>query len=273
MANRSFHLHLVSDATGDTLYALARACVSQFAGVSAEEHSWTMIRSVTQLDSVMAGIDAKPGIVLFTLVDPALRSALMDRCRQSQTPCIPVLDPVLGGLSAYLGIAVKGQPGRQHVLDQGYFDRIEAMQFSLAHDDGQGIWNLEEADVVLVGVSRTSKTPTCVYLANRGYRAANVPLVPNVSLPDGLEALKRPLVIGLTKDPNRLVQIRRNRVLMLNQDVNTDYTDPETVRKEVAWAKAIYEKYSWPIIDVTRRSIEETAATVIQLLENRDRDG
>ncbi len=273
MANRSFHLHLVSDATGDTLYALARACVSQFAGVTAEEHSWTMIRSVTQLDAVMAGIEAKPGMVLFTLVDPTLRSALMDRCRQSQTPCIPVLDPVLGGLSAYLGIAVKGQPGRQHVLDQGYFDRIEAMQFSLAHDDGQGIWNLEQADVVLVGVSRTSKTPTCVYLANRGYRAGNVPLVPNVSLPDGLENLKRPLVIGLTKDPNRLVQIRRNRVLMLNQDPNTDYTDPETVRKEVAWARQIYEKNKWPVIDVTRRSIEETAATVIQLLENRDRDG
>lgn len=273
MANRSFHLHLVSDATGDTLYSLARACVSQFAGVTAEEHSWTMIRSVAQLDSVMAGIEAKPGMVLFTLVDPALRSALMDRCRQSQTPCIPVLDPVLGGLSAYLGIAVKGQPGRQHVLDQGYFDRIEAMQFSLAHDDGQGIWNLEQADVVLVGVSRTSKTPTCVYLANRGYRAGNVPLVPNVSLPDGLETLKRPLVIGLTKDPNRLVQIRRNRVLMLNQDPNTDYTDPETVRKEVAWARQIYEKNKWPVIDVTRRSIEETAATVIQLLENRDRDG
>jgi regulator of PEP synthase PpsR (kinase-PPPase family) len=208
-------------------------------------------------------------VVLFTLVDPALRALLMDRCRQLQVPCIPVLDPVLSTLSGFFGRESRGQPGRQHVLDQEYFERIDAMQFALNHDDGQAVWNLEEADVVLVGVSRTSKTPTCIYLANRGFRTANVPIVPNCPVPPQLTQVKRPLIVGLTKDPMSLVQVRRHRVKLLHQDEDTDYTDPDVVREEVAWARKMFNQNGWPVIDVTRRSIEETAATIIRIHDER----
>jgi regulator of PEP synthase PpsR (kinase-PPPase family) len=262
----NFHLHLVSDATGETINSVARACLAQFEGVEAIEHSWTLIRTPAQMERVLRAIKANPGIVLFTLVNEALRTSLQEGCRSLQVPCIAVLDPIISTLGSFLGLKSRGQPGRQHEMDAEYFARIDAMSFALAHDDGQSSRDYDEADVILVGVSRTSKTPTCIYLANRGIKAANVPLVPGCPLPPELEAAKRPLIVGLTKDPTQLVQIRRSRLRMLAQDERTEYVDPETVRQEVAAARRLCSDHDWPVIDVSRRSIEETAAAIIQLL-------
>jgi regulator of PEP synthase PpsR (kinase-PPPase family) len=260
------HLHLVSDATGETINSVARACLVQFSGVEPVEHVWSLVRTPSQMSRVVAGIEANPGPVLFTLVNDALRTELMDGCRRAGVPCIPVLDPVIHALAAYFGVAISGQPGLQHVLDSEYFDRIDAMNFALSHDDGQSTSHLNDADVILVGVSRTSKTPTCIYLANRGIKAANVPYVPGIRLPDELFQVKGPLVVGLTKDPARLVQVRRQRLNLHSGDnTETDYVNLDSVRREVAEARKLFTGHGWPTIDVTRRSIEETAATIMTL--------
>ncbi|MCK6449968.1 MAG: kinase/pyrophosphorylase [Alphaproteobacteria bacterium] len=265
---KAFHLHLVSDATGETLHSVARACLVQFEGVEPVEHVWSMIRTPGQMEKVVAAIEAHPGVVLYTLVNASFRQSLNDICRRLQLPCISVLDPVFIALGSYLGLQVRGQPGRQHVMDAEYFSRIDAMHFAIAHDDGQMLETIHQADVILVGVSRTSKTPTCQYLANRGVKAANVPLVPGANPPPELLALKNgPIVVGLTKDPGRLVQVRRNRVRMLSQDEETDYTDLELVKEEVASARRLFARQGWPVIDVTRRSIEETAASIMGLIQ------
>lgn len=272
-APRTVPIHLVSDSTGDTVHAVARACLVQFEGIESDLHIWSLVRSVNHMTKVLAGIAAKPGPVLFTMVDEKLRKQLQDECRTLQVPLIPILDPVIGALGSYFGLSGSRQPGKQHTLDNDYFRRIDAMTYTQNHDDGQSYWNLEEADVVLVGVSRTSKSPTCMYLANRGYKAANVPIVPGVPLPDDLLNCKKPLIVGLTNDPNRLVQIRRNRLKQLSQDDSTSYTDIDRVRAEVTAARRLFEEKGWPVIDMTRRSIEETAAAVIQLLQEREHPG
>lgn len=268
-----FHLHLVSDATGETINSVARACVIQFDQVRPIEHFWNLVRTNHQLDLVLEGIGSNPGLVMFTLVDEALRRRLQEFCREQQVPCIPVLDPLINALAAYLGRESQRQPGKQHALDAEYFGRMAAMEYTLAHDDGQSSWDLHEADVILVGVSRTSKTPTCVYLANRGIKAANVPIVPGCPLPGELELVSRPLIIGLTKDPDRLIQIRRNRLRLLNQGEGSDYVDPDLVKQEVVEARRLYSRKGWPVIDVTRRSIEETAAEIVMLLTRRQAKG
>jgi [pyruvate, water dikinase]-phosphate phosphotransferase / [pyruvate, water dikinase] kinase len=266
VAMKSFHLHLVSDATGETINSVARACVSQFDGVKPIEHFWNLVRTERQLDMVLEGIRENPGLVMFTLVNDALRQRLLAACLKYQSPCVPVLDPLIAALAAYLGAESQSKPGRQHALTPEYFGRISAMDFALGHDDGQLGSNLCDADVILVGVSRTSKTPTCIYLANRGVKAANIPFVPGCPLPEELNNLTRPLIVGLTKDPDRLIQIRRNRLKLLNQGMETSYTDPEKVRDELMEARRYYSRKGWPVIDVTRRSIEETAAEVMMML-------
>jgi hypothetical protein len=272
MALRNFHLHLVSDATGETINSVARACLVQFEGIEPIEHVWALIRTPGQMEKALAGIAANPGPALFTMVNEQLRGLLQDGCRKLQLPCIPVLDPVIGALGNYLGMQSRGLPGRQHELDAEYFSRIDAMGFALSHDDGQSSHSYDEADVILVGVSRTSKTPTCIYLANRGIKAANVPVVPGCPLPAELTQVRKPLIVGLTKDATQLVQVRRNRLNMLSHAEDTDYVDPEVVRQEVAMARRLCTQHGWPVIDVSRRSIEETAATIIQLL-SRHRNG
>ena len=264
-----FHLHLVSDATGETINSVARAAIAQFAGVEVVEHFWSLMRSRRQIDNVLAAVEANPGVVLFTLVDSDLREHLETGCRRLNVHTVPVLEPVIAALSGYLGIESNGEPGRQHALDAEYFGRIDAMHFVLTHDDGQALDTLENADVVLLGVSRTSKTPTCFYLANRGVKAANVPFVPGMPVPPEVEGLAKPVVIGLTTTPERLVEVRRNRLRMMNHDQETDYVDLETVREEVLAARRLYAKHQWPVIDVTRRSIEEVAAEVLQQLAHR----
>jgi len=258
------HLHLVSDSTGETVNACARACLVQFNDIEPHEHVWSLVRSAKQMDKVLAGIRANPGPVLFTVMRDELRTKLVEACQEMNLPCIPVLDPVMHALAAHFGVPITGQPGLQHAMDSHYFERIDAMNYALSHDDGQAARQLREADVVLVGVSRTSKTPTCIYLANRGIKAANVPFVPGIPLPDELFHVKHALIVGLTKDPAQLVQVRRQRVNAEATPMgDSDYVDLASVRREVAEARKLFTKHDWPVIDVTRRSIEETAATIL----------
>ena len=263
------HMHIISDSTGETAEIVARAAVAQFEHIEMREHLWTMIRNDDALDEALVAVRAHPGFVMYTMVDEKLRERLEKGCRQVGVPCLSVLDPVVAALGAYLGAEVKARPGGQHVMDAEYFSRIEAIQFTLAHDDGQSSRSLDRADVVLVGVSRTSKTPTCIYLANRGLKAANIPFVPDCPLPPELLTLKNPMIVGLTKDPKRLVQVRRNRLLLMDKDQDSDYVDPAKVAREVNEARKLFESQGWPVIDVTRRSIEETAASIIKLVNRR----
>ena len=263
------HLHLLSDSTGETLENIAKAALAQYDDVETVRHFWPMVRTETHLERILQEIAQNPGLVLFTLVNPVARSVLESRCRAMGLPAIAPLDSVNEALSVLLGQRAKARPGRQHTLDQAYFARVEAIQFTIAHDDGIGSEDWEEADIILAGVSRSSKTPTSIYLANRGYKTANIPIVPESPPPPVLFSLRHPLVVGLTTSAERLVQVRRNRLLSLNQAPSTAYVDPETVTREVAFARRMFADQGWPVIDVTRRSIEETAAAIIALVSNR----
>jgi len=264
---KTFHIHLVSDSTGETVDHVSRASLVQFPDIEAVEHVWTLVRSTEQLEKVIRSIEENPGFVLYTFVNQQHSELLEEGCRRLQVPCVSVLDPIIAALGTYLNAKTLARPGGQHVMDAEYFSRIEAMQYALAHDDGQSTWDLEEADIILLGVSRTSKTPTSIYLANRGIKTANIPIVPGCPIPEELFNVSSPLVVGLTKDPKRLVEIRRQRLKLLDQDENTDYVDIEMVSKEISDARRLYAKHEWEVINVSRKSIEETAATVIQLYQ------
>ena len=269
-AVKEFRLYLVSDATGTTLQGLARAALSQFDYIDASERFWPMIRSEMQLDRAIADIEKNPGPVLFTLVDKKLRRKLQKVCNQLDVPCMPILDPILRTMSSYLGVEAKGIPGLQHSLDEAYFKRIDAVDFALHFDDGQTTQGLEEADVILVGVSRTSKTPTCIFLARRGIKAANIPMVPHVPLPDKLFEMKEPLIVGLTESPKRLENLRRSRLHAEDHNKHYDhneYLDLEKIEDEIKAARKIFAKNKWPVIDVTRKSVEETTAEIYALLQ------
>jgi regulator of PEP synthase PpsR (kinase-PPPase family) len=267
-----FHLHLVSDATGETLTTVARAATAQYTKVLPVEHVYPLVRTQKQLDRVLAEIEESPGIVLYTLLEENLVERLENHCREAGLPCLSILGPVLQLLRAYLGTETAHRVGAQHTLNADYFKRIDALNYTMLHDDGQHIEDLEEADVVLVGVSRTSKTPTSIYLANRGVKTGNVPLVPGVTVSNQVELLSRPLVVGLYASPERIVQIRQNRLLGLKAHHDDDqYIDRKAVAEEVAFSRKLCAKHNWPIIDVTRRSIEETAAAVLKLLAERRR--
>ncbi len=265
MGRSYFHLHLVSDSTGETLITVARAVVAQYEGVAAIEHVYPLVRSNTQLERVISEIETAPGIVLYTLVEQDLAHRLEEVCRNTGSPHLSVLEPVHALLSSYLGTHSTARPGAQHMLNAEYFKRIDAMNFTLMHDDGHLPHDLDEADVILVGVSRTSKTPTAVYLANRGLKTANIPLVPGVPPPPVLESAKKALIVGLVATPERIVQIRQNRLLSLNADDDTSYVDRDAVAEELAASRRLFARNGWPVIDVTRRSIEETAAAIIDL--------
>ena len=263
------HLHLVSDSTGETLEMIAKAALAQFEDADVTRHFWPMVRSRQHLDRIVPDLAANPGLVLFTLVNAETRARLEEHCRQLGLPAVPALDAVTEALESQLGQEARGRPGRQHTMDEAYFKRVEAIQFTIAHDDGIGWENWEQADIVLAGVSRTSKTPTSIYLANRGFKTANIPIVVESPPPDALFRLRRPLVIGLTTAPDRLVQIRRNRLLSLHEDTETAYVDDDRVRDELKYARRMFADNGWPVIDVTRRSIEETAAAAIRLYNQR----
>lgn len=261
-----FHLHLISDATGETLMAVSRAAAAQYQGVSSIEHIYPLVRTRDQLDKAIAEIETAPGMVLYTLVDPDLSQRLEEACREAGAPTLSILGPILNFFQAYIGLEATPKPGAQYTLNADYFRRIDALNFTLAHDDGQFVAGYEDADVVLVGVSRTSKTPTSIYLANRGVKTANMPMVPGIPLPAEIRTLVRPLVVGLLASPDRIVQIRQNRLLSLNASDMSDYVDKKLVTEEIAKSRRFFEGQGWPTIDVSRRSIEETAAAIMDLL-------
>jgi len=260
-----FHLHLISDATGETLIATSRAAAAQFEGISAIEHVYPMVRSTRQLDRALSEIEHAPGIVLYTLVERDLAELLEETCRTLGCPALSVLEPVHSLFQSYLGTHSTPKPGAQHVLNADYFKRIDALNYTMMHDDGQVFEGFEEADVVLVGISRTSKTPTSIYLANRGIKTANIPLVPGITVVELLEALRGPLIVGLVATPERIVALRQNRLIHLNADEDSPYVDRVSVAEEVAFSRKLCGRNNWPLIDVTRRSIEETAAAIIEL--------
>jgi regulator of PEP synthase PpsR (kinase-PPPase family) len=264
------HLHLVSDSTGETLETMAKAALAQFDGVEVLKHFWPMARSEGHIERVLGEIAHSPGLVMYTLVNRDLRAKFERGCHALGLPAVAPLDAVSDALSNVLGQAAKARPGRQHVLDAAYFARVDAIQFTIAHDDGINWENWEEAEILLVGVSRTSKSPTSIYLANRGFKTANYPLVIESPPPPSLFTLKNPLVVGLITSADRLIQIRRNRLLSLNQAPETDYVDEDAVAREIAFARRIFSDNEWPVIDMTRRSIEEAAAAIMGLVGDRD---
>ncbi len=274
MGENRFYLHLVSDATGTTLHGIARACLAQFEGAVPMEKFWNFVRSEDQLAQVIEGITEARGPVLYTLVDETLRRRLRRACAHLQVPCVAVLDPILRGFSQYLGQASKNQPGVQYELNAAYFERIDAVDFAIDHDDGQNLETIEEAEIILVGASRTSKTPTCFYLANRGIRAANIPLVPGVPVPPEAFAHKGPLYVGLVETPARLVELRRNRLKsgeVLDHRVSSStYLSVDAVDDEIKAARKLFAAHDWPVIDVTRRSVEETSAEIMSLYNRHD---
>ncbi|MBK5921349.1 phosphoenolpyruvate synthase regulatory protein [Rhodothalassium salexigens] len=263
------HIHLISDATGETLESMAKAALAQFDTGEVRKHIWPMIRSPQQMDRVMNDIERRPGLVLYTLVNEQIRDVLVRRSSAAGLKHVSVLDPVISALASYLGQEATHLPGRQHMMDAQYFDRIEAMHYTMAHDDGQMPDGLAAAQIILVGVSRTSKTPTAIYLANRGFRVANVPFVLNARMPEERMAKANALVVGLTTSPERLVQIRTSRLRSIQEQSQTDYTDLETVREEVRLCRRYCNERGYPVIDVSRKSIEEAAAAIINLYHER----
>ena len=259
------HLHLLSDSTGETLEMIANAALAQFETSDITRHFWPMVRSQPHLDRIIGQFAAEPGLVMFTLVNPDIRARLEEKCRALGLPVVPALDAVTAALETHLGEQARGRPGRQHSLDDAYFARVDAIHYTIAHDDGIAWEDWEEADIVLAGVSRTSKTPTSIYLANRGYKIANIPLVVESPPPPALFGLRHPLVVGLVTAPERLIQIRRNRLISMNEQTETAYVDMDKVKAEVQFARRMFADNGWPVIDVTRRSIEESAAAIIRL--------
>ncbi len=266
------HVHLVSDSTGETLIAVCRAVSSQFKHVRVLEHIHPLIRNKGQIDQVIASVDRSPGLVLYTLVDEELVEALQSACEELSIPCQSILSPVMQMFGSYLGLEATAQAGAQHSLNNEYFKRIDALNYTMIHDDGQLNHELDSADIILLGISRTSKTPTSIYLANRGFKTANIPLVPNIPPPVHLSQLKKPLIVGLIASPDRISQVRQNRILGLGMKDNGSYADKRQIAGEVNEAKRLFNKYKWPIIDVTRKSIEETAAAIISLYNNHETD-
>lgn len=263
------NFHLVSDSTGETLAGVLRATCAQFDNIMPVEHSYFLVRSARQLERVISEIEAAPGVIMFTLSNMEHRAQLEEACQKMGMPCIAVLDLALDATSRYLGAELNHRVGNPRKLNAEYFKRIDALDFAMYHDDGQQHVDLAEADVILVGVSRTSKTPTSVYLAHRGVKAANVPIVPGVPLPPEVFLKDGPLVVGLLISADRLIHIRRNRLAAMKETRAGSYTDEDEVRREVMDAQKLFEREGWPTIDVSRRSIEETAAAVLNLLTER----
>jgi [pyruvate, water dikinase]-phosphate phosphotransferase / [pyruvate, water dikinase] kinase len=269
---KTVHLHLVSDSTGDTLEQVAKAALVQFPEIEPIKHYWPMIRTACHMERLIAEFEENQGIVMFTLVDHEIEQVLVDTCKEHKWPYISVLQGIIHELGRHLGQVPTERPGLQHKMDEKYFARIDAIQYSLVHDDGQIADSLSEADIILVGVSRTSKTPTCIYLANRGLKTANIPIIAGHPIPQELEDCKDKFIVGLVNSVDRLVQIRRNRLLLLNEEKITDYIDEELVKKEVQEARRLFTRMGWPIVDVTRRSIEETSVAILNLKHKFDEE-
>ncbi len=264
-SKKIINLHLISDSTGETLSSVSRAVLSQFEDVDSNDFVWPLIRTKSQIEKVKESITKNPGIVLYTIMEDSLIENLKNHCYELQIPCIPVLSRIISEFSNYLGLNISHSIGRQHLLDRDYFSRVEAINYTINHDDGQLSWDLYDADIIIVGVSRTSKSPTSVYLSCRGYKTANIPFVDIKTIPENIYDLKKPLIVGLTINPEKLIQIRQSRLALLGKDIESDYIDIEAVKIEIAESRKLFSKLNCPVIDVTKRSVEETAAKIIQL--------
>ncbi len=269
MTKKIINLHLISDSTGETLSSVARAVLSQFEGVESNDFIWPLIRTKAQLENVMESITTEPGIVLYTILHDDLVELLRKQCYNLKIPCIPVLSHIIAEFSNYLGMTISQTIGRQHLLDSEYFSRVEAISYSINHDDGQSNWDLYDADILIIGVSRTSKSPTSVYLSCRGYKTANIPFVSITTIPSTIYDLKKPLIVGLTINPEKLMQIRQSRLASIGQEMASDYINIQSIKNEIAESRKLFAKLNCPIIDVTKRSVEETAAKIIQLLQEK----
>ena len=265
-----FHLHLISDSTGETLTTIAKAAAVQYAQVRPIEHVHPLIRNKKQLTRVLTEIEQAPGIVLYTVVNQELVEAIEARCRALKIPALHVLKPIMSVFEAYLGAPQTPIVAGQHVVDADYFRRIDALNFSMAHDDGKLPQDLSQADIIILGISRTSKTPTSIYLAQKGYKTSNVPLVPGIPPPDVLTQKHSAFIVGLIASAERIADIRRHRVAMMSKHSMDTYTDRQLIAAELAESKTLFARNNWPMIDVTRRSVEETAAQIIKLLQDRD---
>jgi regulator of PEP synthase PpsR (kinase-PPPase family) len=265
-----FHLHLVSDSTGETLTTIAKAASVQYALVRPIEHVHPLVRTKRQLTRVLQEIEQTPGIVLYTITNKQLSEELEHQCGALNVPCLAVLQPIMQVLENYLGAARTPTVAGQHVLDADYFKRIDALNFTMAHDDGHLPADLNDADIIILGISRTSKTPTSIYLAQRGYKTANLPLVPSVALPESITKPHNAFVACLIASPERIAEVRRHRAMLLGDRNLGDYVDRDLIAAEIAYSRRICAKHRWPVIDVTRRSVEESAATILKLLHDRD---
>ena len=268
MARQELHIHLVSDSTGETVHQITRACLAQFPDADVTEHVWTLVRTDEHLELLFSGVMRNPGILLMSIIDNEMRDKIEMRCKKMGIRAVSVLDPVANLLATVLGQAQQNLPGGQRQINSAYFARVAAVDFAVSHDDGMNMGNLGEADILIVGISRTSKTPTSMYLAHRGYKVANYALVPGIDFPahylDGLNLF----IVGLTNDPKRLSAIRKTRQIAMLDNDNQTYADIDAIEEEARDARRLFNKSGWPVIDVTRRSVEETAAAIIQLHTN-----
>lgn len=269
---KELHVHLVSDSTAGTVSAIARAVIAEFDGVNCREHIWALVRSERQLEKLEEALKSSPGPVFYTMVDEELSEKLTKICAHLNLPCINPLERSSGMISAYLQQEASARPGSRHRMNENYFSRIEAIDYTLSHDDGKRHWELAGADIILVGPSRTSKSPTCVYLGNSGLRAANVPYVHGVALPEELFQVKKPLIVGLIIHPKRLIEIRKSRLQTIGHDKLEHYADDDKVEEEIKTARQLYRQYNWPVIDVSQRSVEETAAAILNIYHRRQEE-
>jgi regulator of PEP synthase PpsR (kinase-PPPase family) len=269
MNNKKINLHLISDSTGETLGSIARAVLSQFENVETNDFVWSLTRTKTQLDKALEAINQYPGIVLYTIMQEELIEELRKKCHQLQLPCIPVLSPIIAEFSKYLNMNITQAVGRQHLLDQQYFSRVGAISYTITHDDGQASFDYYEADIIIIGVSRTSKSPTSIYLSLKGYKVANIPFVSIETIPEIIYELKKPLIVGLVINPEKLVNIRQTRLNSIGENSICDYTDIEKIQREINESKKLFAKLQCHIIDVTKKSVEETSAKIVQLLQDK----
>jgi hypothetical protein len=266
---KEINIHLVSDSTGETIENTVSATISQFPGVNRKEFFWPMTRTEDQIKDITENLKKNPGLVVFSIVDDNNRSLLESNCKELNIPYISPLDSLLNTFKKLLALSETKITGVQHKLDENYFKRVDAFEFAMQHDDGQRISSMSEADIILVGVSRTSKTPTSIYLANKGYKVANIPFVADTRLPEELFSFKKPIIIGLIKDPRSLMQVRQTRLKMMGENNQTSYDDINHIKFEISQARLIFTKYAWPSIDVSRRSVEETSASVIKIYNTK----
>ena len=266
--NNKYQIYLISDSTGETLDRIFLALQSQFTNFNYDKKEFVFIRTEQQIEKILKECKEKDNsVILYTIVDTGLAKFLAAKSLKDNIPCFGVLGNLILSFSKLLNQKATHKPSAQYVLDEDYYKRIEAIQFTMAHDDGKKVDDISNADVILLGVSRTSKTPTSIYLANRGYKTINIPLVLDQKIPEDLMFNKKVCIIGLVADPERLADIRRNRVAIMRDHKIKEYTDLDYIKKEVSDSRSLFKKYNWPVIDVTRRSVEETAASILKIIE------